>query len=548
MEQVEFQYILNNIGHLSYVDAHSERLAINKKLGTDALFCICDWTDVLIKEENDFVWHNYQAKDASLLYYNYIAEIENNEYLKSRICATLIDLNQLHLYSEVTLYKRHMRTFANRIAVSIDTCIKQVALQHSSIWLFPISTSFVKSAVIIQRIKNKYPDAHVVIYGADAEKNNDFLVENKYIDAVICGSLYSEEALIRYLQTNSPKPDFWNGIWYWDETLQQLVKGPTKAFAKGVLFEKLTPGFKPGIQQSVTKKYYCNVMNTDETLEQIKALANIHNTAVLNLSSRQDVSSFESLLKGLLCIREQYPNIVIESVFYDGKLTNNLINLLGRIEVKKLVVDYYIMKENYEEANHTFAEILLKAKLLSQNNVELCLYRNCKSERLWDGTDLLTIKNCLYILRLFLVTEYVDWNFEYPVGIEEEINLWINSTLYKTNGRTETLKQYNSLQESNNLRFIITPINDGHLLYQEYMNDNCVRSLQLGKIDILLLQMLKLQILSFDAIVEALNEQLNTIFLSTRVIAILKDLESLRLIYINKDFSQVTSCIYQCNK
>ena len=112
----------------------------------------------------------------------------------------------------------------------------------------------------------------------------------------------------------------------------------------------------------------------------------------------------------------------------------------------------------------------------------------------------------------------------------------------------EKIRPYNSLQDGNKFRLRITPIDDNHFSYQEYMNDNCVRSLQLGKIDVLLLKQLNLQVLSFDSVVKILNEQLNTKFLSMRVVATLKELESQYLIYTNKDFSQVTSCIYLCNK
>lgn len=548
MNRKTYQYIFNNIGYSSYVDAHLSGLYLEKDSKKNRPFSICDWTESLMKEEIEFVWYNCKIENISLLYYNYIADIENNQYLKSRICATLIDLNSWHLNLNVNCYRKHMRQYAARLTQLIDSCIDQFTITDSPIWLFPVTPSFIKTAVIIQRVKLKYPDSHIVIYGADASMNNNLLLENSNIDAVICGNLYSEEALVNFFTKNSPKYNFWNKQWYWDESRQQLIKNIPSTNTTGILFDKLIPCLQQA-EHSLLKKYYCYVTNAAETLEQIKVIANIRNTAVVYLACGQNIYSFELLLRGLLSIKEQYSNIIIESVFYDGKITSDSINILNRLEVKKLVVDYYIMKENCEEeANHTFAEILLKAKLLSQNNIELCLYRNCKSEKLWDGLDLLKIKNCLHILRLFLVSEFINWSFAYPVRTEEEIKLWINSTLYKTNGRMEKIRPYNSLQDGNKFRLRITPIDDNHFSYQEYMNDNCVRSLQLGKIDVLLLKQLNLQVLSFDSVVKILNEQLNTKFLSMRVVATLKELESQYLIYTNKDFSQVTSCIYLCNK
>lgn len=543
MKQKAYQYIFNNISYSSYMDAHLSGIGLDKEAKLHLPFCICDWTEALLKEEVDFVWHRCKAENAFLLYYNYIADIEKNQYLKSRICASLIDLNPSHLNLDVSCYQKHMRKYSNRLALIIDSCIDQNTITGSPIWFFPVIPSFIKTAVIIQRVKLKYPKSHVVMYGADASMNNEFLLKDNNIDAVVCGSLYSEELLVNFLVANPPKSNFWNKQWYWDESLQQLVKDLTPTSSLGVLFDKLIPYFKEA-DHSLSRKYYCNITNVDQTLLQVKVIANIHNTATFQLSCMDSSISFESLLCGLLNIKNQYSDISIESIFYDGKITNNVVCLLSKLKVRKLAVDYFILEENSNEnSNHTFAEILLNAKLLSRNKIELYLYRKYKSERLWDGEDVLKIKNCLHMLRLFKVSEFIGFSLGNTISVIEEISLWKNFVLYKTNGRVERLSHYNIFSESDKYKLIITPIDDTHFSYQEYMGERCVRSLQLGKIDVLILKLLNKRILSYDTILTALNKLLNMSFLSIRIVSMLEELESERLIYINDNFNQITSCI-----
>ena len=147
------------------------------------------------------------------------------------------------------------------------------------------------------------------------------------------------------------------------------------------------------------------------------------------------------------------------------------------------------------------------------------------------------------MLRLFQVSEFIDVCLESPISIGEEIKSWINLALYRVNGQVERLSQYNSLLKGDKFKNIITPIGEYHFAYQEYIGEGCIRSLELGKIDVLILKLLNEKILSFDDILIALNNKLNMAFLSIRVVKILEELDSQRLIYINDNFSQITSCI-----
>ena len=543
MNRKTYQYIFNNIGYSSYVDAHLSGLYLEKDIKKNRPFSICDWTESLMKEEMEFVWYNCKIENISLLYYNHIADIENNQYLKSRICATLIELNSSHFNLNVSCYQKHMRQYAVRLTHLIDSCIDQFTITDSPIWLFPVTPSFIKTAIIIQRVKLKYPDSHVIIYGADASMNNNLLLENRNIDAVICGNLYSEEALVNFFTKNSPKSNFWNKQWYWDEPRQRLIKNIPSTYTTGVLFDKLIPCLKQA-EHSLYKKYYCNVTKVNQTLLHISIIADIHNNAMFYLSCRDCSLSFEQLLRGLLNLKEQYPDISIESIYYEGEVTNNMIELLSRLRIRKLSVNYSILEEDcHEEYNHTFAEILLNTKLLFRNGIELSLYRKYGTERSWNEPNVIKVKNCLHMLRLFQVSEFIDVCLESPISIGEEIKSWINLALYRVNGQVERLSQHNSLLKGDKFKNIITPIGEYHFAYQEYIGEGCIRSLELGKIDVLILKLLNEKILSFDDILIALNNKLNMAFLSIRVVKILEELDSQRLIYINDNFSQITSCI-----
>ena len=51
MNRKTYQYIFNNIGYSSYVDAHLSGLYLEKDIKKNRPFSICDWTESFMKEE-----------------------------------------------------------------------------------------------------------------------------------------------------------------------------------------------------------------------------------------------------------------------------------------------------------------------------------------------------------------------------------------------------------------------------------------------------------------------------------------------------------------